>query len=275
MSKTFTLTHVLKKQRKKVRLEKESDGERKRLETELKTLQLRMLRIQQAVWQRKKRVILVFEGFDASGKGGAIRALTEGLDPRGVVVNPIGPPSALEQGTHYLYRFWTKLPPPGQIAVFDRSWYGRVLVERVEKLVPHKTWQRAYDEIQEFERMLVADGVLLLKFCLAVSKEEQLRRFEERLHDPYKQWKLTLDDLRARAHWDKYVEATDELLEKTNTPHCPWFVIPANRKPEARVQILEIVTRYLQSDEEWMEAQKGLVPDEKEIRKVMKLLAKA
>lgn len=138
---------------------------------EIQKLQLKMLTIQQGIWHQKKRVIVVFEGFDASGKGGAIRRLTQVLDPRGVRVYPIGPPTEMEQKTHWLYRFWARLPEPGMMAFFDRSWYGRVLVERVENLTAKKDWKRGYSEINQFEKMLVDDGIELIKIYLSISKK--------------------------------------------------------------------------------------------------------
>ncbi|MHB1846175.1 MAG: polyphosphate kinase 2 family protein [Deltaproteobacteria bacterium] len=230
-----------------------AEKEGKRSRAELSELELQMLRIQEGLWHQKKRAIVLFEGFDASGKGGAIRRLTERLDPRALRVWPIGPPSAEEQGKHYLYRFWERLPPPGMLAVFDRSWYGRLLVERVEGLAPRSAWKRAFGEIEEFERMLVDDGIDLVKLFLAIDPKEQLRRFEARLGDPYKQWKLTEDDIRARSHWDDYVRAADALLERNSKKWAPWHLIPANDKPHARLEALRIVTRALGHHRDWME----------------------
>lgn len=216
-------------------------------------LQLRMLRAHQALFRRGRRVIIAFEGFDAAGKGGAIRRLTEGLDPRGMRVYPIGPPEPDEQRTHWLYRFWRRLPHPGTLAVFDRTWYGRVLVERVDKLIPPAVWKRAYREINEFERELRQDGVTIIKIFLAISQEEQLARFRERLKDPYKGWKLTDDDLRARAAWGDYVEAVDDLFKRTSKKRTPWHLVAANDKHHARKRVLEIVTEILDEDRAWME----------------------
>ncbi len=220
----------------------------------LAPLALRMLRIQQGIWHRKRRAVVVLEGFDAAGKGGAIRRLTEGLDPRSVSVWPIGPPLADEQGRHYLYRFWARLPPPGTIAVFDRSWYGRVLVERVEKLAPEAAWRRAYHEINQFEKMLVDDGVDVVKLFLAIDPDEQLRRLEARLRDPYKQWKLTENDLRARGRWGGYVQAADEMLTRTSKKRREWRLVPANDKPYARRAVLQMVTAALGHHHLWMES---------------------
>lgn len=236
-------------------------------------LQLKMLRVQQGLWHSKRRAIVVFEGFDAAGKGGAIRALTEKLDPRGVRVHAVGPPEGDDQEKHYLYRFWKNLPAPGTLAVFDRSWYGRVLVERVEHLAPKERWKQAYGEIGDFERMLVNDGIDLVKIFLAIHPETQLERFEARLQDPYKQWKLTEDDLRAHGHWKKYVAASDDLLKLTHTKTAPWNLVPADSKRYARQTVLEIVTDQLGRHRHWMESQikkehRDLAKALKEIRRM-------
>src|SRR5438445_6485110 len=178
-------------------------------EKALTAVQLRLLRLQQAHYHKKRRAMLVFEGWDAAGKGGAIRRLTEKVDPRGLRVWPIAAPGEDEQARHYLYRFWEKLPEPQTWAVFDRSWYGRVLVERVEKLCKPREWKRAYGEINEFEKMLADDGVAIVKVFMHISKKEQLRRFEERESNPYKRWKITKEDWRNRRKWSQYEEAID------------------------------------------------------------------
>jgi polyphosphate kinase 2 (PPK2 family) len=211
-------------------------------EHRLKALQNRMLTIQQAFYHAGLRGIVAVEGWDAAGKGGMIRRLTETLDPRGVKVWPIGPPEPSEQGRHYLYRFWTKLPEPGSIAIFDRSWYGRVLVERVDELASEAAWKRAYDEINDFERMLVADGVRLVKIFLHITPQQQLKRFAERLHDPYKRWKLHDSDIRVHMQWDDYVEAIEEMFARTSTRIAPWTIVPANQKWYARIAAIKAVT---------------------------------
>ena len=221
-------------------------------------LQEKMLRIQQAAWREKRRAIIVFEGWDASGKGGAIRRLTEKLDPRGVHVWPIGAPTAEEQGRHYLWRFWQRLPEPGHIAIFDRSWYGRVLVERVEGFCPAEAWKRAYDEINTFERMLIDDGARVVKIFLHISKEEQLKRFVERLRNPHKQWKIGEEDLRNREKWDNYVDAVEDMFDGTSTEAAPWLVVGGNRKWHARLQVLDIVTAAL---EKGLDLNSPVVPD--------------
>lgn len=242
-------------------------------EAVLKKLQLELVRVQQGLWHGKRRALVLFEGFDAAGKGGAIRRLTERLDPRGVKVHAFGPPSPEEQGRHYLYRFWAALPAPGEWAVFDRSWYGRVLVERVEKLASKARWSRAYEEINQTERMLVDDGLDLVKIFLAISPEEQLRRFEARIKDPYKQWKITPEDIRARAKWKDYVEAAEEMVKKTDTSHAPWHLVPADHKHYARRKVLEIVAKGLKRHSDWME-EKSLHREAIEMEKSLKQMEK-
>jgi PPK2 family polyphosphate:nucleotide phosphotransferase len=210
-------------------------------EAMLKTLQTRLLHIQQTYFHERRRAILVFEGWDAAGKGGAIRRLAEPLDPRGVHVWPIGAPTPAEQGRHYLWRFWQRVPEPGTFAVFDRSWYGRVLVERVEGFAEPGAWKRAYDEINEFERQLVDDGVRIVKLFFHITPEEQLERFRERLANPYKRWKLTEEDLRNRGRWPDYVKAAEDMFDRTSTSFAPWYAIPADSKWSARIACLEIV----------------------------------
>ncbi|MBY4677625.1 polyphosphate kinase 2 family protein [Marinobacterium arenosum] len=212
----------------------------------LKKWQKRMQRVQQAYYHQNRRAIIVFEGWDASGKGGAIRRLGERLDPRGYKVHPVGAPTEEEQGRHYLYRFQNRLPIPGTLSIFDRSWYGRVLVERIEGYANKRQWQRAYQEINEFERMLVDDGVRIIKLFLHIDSQEQLRRFQERLNNPYKRWKLTHEDIRNRARWADYETATDQMFAQTSTEQAPWRLISANHKWYARVAVLKTVTKALE-----------------------------
>ena len=214
-------------------------------ERRLGKLQKELLRIQQTYWHERRRAILVFEGWDAAGKGGCIRRLTEPLDPRGFHVWPIGAPTAEEQGKHYLYRFWTRLPAPGTFAIFDRSWYGRVLVERVEGFAPKEAWRRAYDEIVEFERLLTDDGARIIKIFMHITPDKQLNRFRERMANPYKRWKLTEEDLRNRSRWDDYVKAIEAMFDRTSTENAPWQAVEANSKWHARLRVLEIVTEAL------------------------------
>ncbi len=214
-------------------------------EKAFEALEIRMLEIQQAYHRLGLRAIVAFEGTDAAGKGGTIKRLVEKLDPRGIKVWPIGPPGGHEQGRHYLYRFWTRLPEPGTIAVFDRSWYGRVLVERVDGLTPKSAWKRAYDEINEFERMLTADGVRLVKLFLDIDKKEQLRRFRERAIVPYKRWKLGESDLKAHAHWKDYRRAFKDMIEHCSTREAPWHRIDMNDKDKGRLRAISVVTQVL------------------------------
>jgi polyphosphate kinase 2 (PPK2 family) len=243
-------------------------------ERKVEELQRRMLLVQQGIFHARRRAVIALEGFDAAGKGGAIRRLAEAVDPRGLRVVPIGPPTPDEQGRHWLWRFWRDLPTPGTITVFDRTWYGRVLVERVEDLAPKKAWKRAYREIVEFERMLVDDGVDLIKVFLAVSKDEQLRRFERRLEDPYRQWKLGDADVRARARWDDYVDAADELLARTDGPAARWHLVPADRKWYARAEVLRIVTKTLDRHGVWMKARAREGAEARELKKALRRLAR-
>lgn len=234
----------------------------------LKSLQLKVLRIQQGIFHQKQRIIIAIEGMDAAGKGGAIRKITEALDPRGFRVHPIGAPSTHEQGKHYLYRFWKKLPDPGVIAIFDRTWYGRVLVERVEKLIPKERWQQAYSEINQFERLLIDDGVIIIKILLKISKEEQLKRFEERMQDPQKQWKITKEDIRNRAKWKEYLKAYEDMIHETSSPVSPWHVVETDDKDEARMQVLSIVTSECKKIIEWAENAHPPI-EAKELKKII------
>ena len=217
-------------------------------EDRLSRYQLRLLRLQQTMYLKKRRAVVAFEGWDAAGKGGAIRRITEKLDPRGFKVYPIAAPRPDEQGRHYLWRFWQRLPVPGELAIFDRTWYGRVLVERVEGFATKKEWQRAYDEINQFEKELNDDGCPIIKIFLHITKKEQLRRFEEREKNPYKNWKITKEDWRNRRKWKEYERAIDDMFERTDTGIAPWVVIPGNHKWYARTEALKRVVTAL---EDW------------------------
>jgi len=209
-------------------------------------IQLRELGYQ--VYRQKRPVIILFEGWDAAGKGGAITRITEKLDPRGYVVYPISSPHGEDKTRHYLYRFWRRLPERGQIAIFDRSWYGRVLVERVEGFAREEEWKRAYKEINSFERQLRDFGTILAKFWIHISREEQLRRFEERKTIGYKAWKLTDEDWRNRGKWGAYEEAVEEMLVKTSTVTAPWTLVEGNDKYWARTRVLEKVVDVLSAE---------------------------
>jgi polyphosphate kinase 2 (PPK2 family) len=211
----------------------------------LRKLQIAMLELEEIYRVERRRGIIALEGWDAAGKSGAIQRLIEKLDPRWVQVWPIGSPSPDEQGRHYLWRFWQRLPPPGQIAIFDRTWYGRVLVERVEGLARPKEWRRAYDEINAFEKMLVDDGVCLVKLFLHISDEEQVRRFRERITTPTKHWKMSPEDIRNRAHRHEYVAALDDMFALTSTSAARWHVVPAEYKWFGRVAMAKTVVNAL------------------------------
>lgn len=214
----------------------------------LKAVQTTLVRIQQAYLHLGTSAVVVFEGWDAAGKGGAIRRMSNVLDPRGFRVWPIAAPGPDEAAHHYLARFWARLPARGGIAVFDRSWYGRVLVERVEGFARKPEWKRAYAEINAFERMLTDDGVRVAKLFLVISADEQLKRFEERMENPLKRWKLSYEDFRNRERWSDYEAAADEMLEKTSSEHAPWCVVPANHKKYARITALEEIAARLSKD---------------------------
>lgn len=215
---------------------------------ELTRRQIQMRELGYQVYSQKRPVIILFEGWDAAGKGGAIKRITEKLDPRGYVVYPISAPQGEDKTRHYLYRFWRRLPERGQIAIFDRSWYGRVLVERVEGFAAEAEWKRAYKEINSFERQLRDFGMIVAKFWIHISREEQLRRFEERKAIGYKAWKLTDEDWRNRGKWEDYEEAVEEMLVKTSTRTAPWCLVEGNDKYWARAKILSRLVEVLSAE---------------------------
>jgi AMP-polyphosphate phosphotransferase len=219
--------------------------EKKAYRSALRDLQRSLTAIQQTFLFSGDKAVIVFEGWDAAGKGGTIRRMSAALDPRSFKVWPIGAPRAYYLNRHYLLRFMDRLPPKGAISVFDRSWYGRVLVERVEGLTPEARWRSAYGEIGSFEQMLLEDGTRLVKLFFHITPDVQLARFEERLCDPMKRWKLTYEDFRNRERWDDYAEAIDEMLAHTSTEAAPWHVIPANDKRFARIAALRHIVRAL------------------------------
>ena len=217
-------------------------------ERRLTSLQGALQLIQQAYLGTSERAVLVLEGWDTAGKGGIVRRLGWALDPRSFKVHPIAAPDEHERAQHYLQRFWRRLPEKGQIVAFDRSWYGRVLVERVEGFATDKEWRRAYREINEFERMLVDSGIRLVKLFLHITPDEQVRRFRDRLINPVKRWKLSYEDFRNRARWSDYEMAIEDMMEETATKHAPWHLIPANNKPYGRVAAFGILADRLGKD---------------------------
>jgi polyphosphate kinase 2 (PPK2 family) len=220
-------------------------ADKKTYEKTLADLQLEILEAELKLRECCNPAVVLFEGWDAAGKGGAIKRLTEKLDPRGFSVWSISVPTHEEKLHHYLWRFWSKLPERGRWAIFDRSWYGRVLVERVDGLAKKEAWQRAYREINDFERQLVDDGTVVVKIFLAITKDEQLARFKERESSPYKQWKIGSADWHNRENWDAYVEAAEEMFAETSTSVAPWTVVGADRKWHARLEVLRTVLKAL------------------------------
>ncbi|MBE9227121.1 polyphosphate:AMP phosphotransferase [Phormidium sp. LEGE 05292] len=204
--------------------------------------QVKLRKSQLSIYEHQIPVLIIFEGWDAAGKGGAIKRLTDILDPRSYKVNAFAAPTDEEKAHHYLWRFWRRLPMAGTIGIFDRSWYGRVLVERVEGFAKENEWRRAYQEINEFEAQLTSDGYVLVKFWLHISQEEQMKRFEERQNDPFKEYKLTEEDWRNREKWPLYEVAVNQAIQRTSTPTAPWTLIPANDKYFARVKVIQTVS---------------------------------
>ena len=220
--------------------------DRKEYEKQLDPLQARLQELELECYHQRLPVVVVYEGWDAAGKGGNIKRLTQELDPRGYEVIPIAAPDATEKAHHYLWRFWKQLPKAGHIAIFDRSWYGRVLVERVEGFAAEPEWRRAYQEINEFERHQTEAGSVLVKFWMHISPEEQLRRFEERERVPHKRYKITADDWRNRARWGAYREAVVEMIERTSTSYSPWTIVEAEDKYWGRIKTLQTLVSALE-----------------------------
>ena len=219
---------------------------KKEYEEQVGKAQVRLRELHFQMFQEKVPVLCLFEGWDAAGKGGAIKRLTETLDPRGFTVSAYASPKGEERTHHYLWRFWRNLPRSGHFGIWDRSHYGRVLVERVEGFCNDAEWRRAFHEINEFESHQHSYGMVICKFWLHITKEEQLRRFKSREVDPYRSYKLTEEDWRNRAKWDEYSEAVEDMLLQTSTPPAPWSVIEANDKYSARLRILRTVVDALE-----------------------------
>lgn len=215
-------------------------------ESELGLLQGRLARAARSRKFLDRSLILVFEGQDAAGKGGAIRRITHALDARQFDITPVSAPNSYELSRPYLWRFWRHLPRHGRVAIFDRSWYGRVLVERVEKLIAPAQWRRAYAEINDFEEQLAASGAIVLKFWLAITPDVQLERFKEREKSPFKNFKITPDDWRNREKWKDYSAAANEMLARTDVAHAPWHLVSANDKRYARVQVLRHIVQAME-----------------------------
>ncbi len=214
---------------------------------QLEKYQARLATLHQKAVQNKLSTILVFEGSDAAGKGGAIRQITNILDARNFKVHPIATPTEEENSRHYLWRFWRHVSRAGRMTIFDRSWYGRVLVERIEGFATPEEWRRAYVEINDFEEQLVEHGIVLLKFWLHIDKDEQLKRFKVREDTPHKRWKLTDEDWRNHEKWPDYKIAAHEMIQLTSRWEAPWIIVESNDKLYGRIKILKAVCEALET----------------------------
>nr|WP_027871332.1 polyphosphate:AMP phosphotransferase [[Eubacterium] cellulosolvens] len=212
---------------------------------QLEELQRELRQLHNKLYRKKIPVIIAYEGWDAAGKGGNIKRITGALDPRGFVVEPIASPEPHEKARHFLWRFWTRLPKTGHISIFDRTWYGRVMVERLEGFCSENDWQRAYNEINEFEKELSDWGAVIIKFWVQIDKDTQLARFKDRESTPEKQWKITDEDWRNREKWDAYDVAVNEMIQKTSTEFAPWHILESVDKKYARIRALQIVVEEI------------------------------
>jgi polyphosphate kinase 2 (PPK2 family) len=213
--------------------------------TRLSQLQQQLYDIQKTSWDADIATVILFEGWDAAGKGTSINLLTRRLDPRGFKVYPIREARTYEKAHPWLWRFWRKLPNYGEMAIFDRTWYGRVLVERVEGLTPEKEWRRAYRDIVEFERQIADDGYVIVKYWLHISKKEQERRFKSIEKDPLDWWRVTQEDWDHHKKYDEYLLAVEEMLERTETEYGPWTIVEATDRRWTRVKIFETITNAM------------------------------
>jgi len=220
--------------------------DRQTYKSELRRLQQRANQLAWQAYNQKRSTVMVFEGSDAGGKGGAIRRFTNAVDARLYRATSVAAPSDEERAHHYLWRFWRPIPRAGYISIYDRSWYGRVLVERVEGFASEPEWHRAYSEINQFEEQLVESGIIVLKFWLHIDKDEQLRRFKAREQVPYKQHKITEEDWRNREKWDDYKLAVNEMVVRTSTEYAPWTLVPGNDKLFARIHVLSTICDTLE-----------------------------
>ena len=239
-------TFPLKKMPKLSEVDLSVSVEPEEYKKELKALQARLHDLHNQAYRHHIPIIVAYEGWDAAGKGGNIKRLTAALDPRGYEVIPIASPKPYEKSRHHLWRFWVRLPKTGHFAIFDRTWYGRVMVERLEGFCSENDWQRAYNEINEFEKELTDWGAIVIKFWVHIDKDTQLARFTERQNTPEKQWKITDEDWRNREKWDAYEVAVDEMIAKTSTTYAPWHILESNDKHYARLKALRIVVENLE-----------------------------
>lgn len=228
-----------------VDLDKKLSKEKYEKEVQNLDLELEILRCQLKLRDQNKKAIVCFEGWDAAGKGGAIKRLTEPMDPRRFKVFQTSAPTEVEKSKHYLWRFWVSLPSQGEMVIFDRTWYGRVLVERIEGFCTNDEWRRAYDEINQFEKTVSEDSTKIIKFFLHISKDEQAKRFEEREKNPLKKYKIGKDDYRNRKRWDDYINAYNDMFTRTNNPCAEWHIIEGNDKQYARLKIMKVFVKEM------------------------------
>ncbi len=228
-----------------VDLNKKLSKEQYKEEFERLDLELEILKCQLTLREKNKKVIIAFEGWDAAGKGGAIKRLTDPMDPRRYKVYQTSAPNEVEKSKHYLWRFWVNMPSCGEMVIFDRTWYGRVLVERVEGFCTEDEWRRAYDEINNFEKTISQDNTKIIKFFVHISKDEQGKRFKEREDNPLKKYKIGKDDYRNRARWDEYVKAYDDMFQRTDNSFAQWNIIEGNDKDYARLKVINIFLKEM------------------------------
>ena len=236
----------LRKMPKLAEISLDKDMEEQEYKDELERLQEHLGELHNRLYRKQVPVIIAYEGWDAAGKGGNIKRITGALDPRGYEVHPIASPEPHEKARHYLWRFWTRLPKTGHIAIFDRTWYGRVMVERLEGFCSENDWKRAYNEMNEFEKELHDWGAVIIKFWVQIDKDTQLARFNDRQNTPGKQWKITEEDWRNREKWDAYEDAVNEMIQKTSTAYAPWYILESVDKKYARIKALKIVIEELE-----------------------------
>jgi AMP-polyphosphate phosphotransferase len=226
--------------------------EKEEYKKRLKELQEKLALLHFEMYKHRIPVVLAFEGWDAGGKGGAIKRLTENMDPRGYEVIPVAAPNDMERSHHYLWRFWNAMPKAGHMTIFDRTWYGRVMVERIEGFCKEADWKRAFNELNHMEEHLTNFGCIVIKFWMHIDQDEQAARFKERQETPDKQWKITEEDWRNREKWKEYEEAVNEMIIRTSTNHAPWIIVEANDKYYARIKVLETVVNALEARMETM-----------------------
>lgn len=236
----------LQKMPKLAEIELDKSIEEKDYREELDRLQKQLKELHNRLYRKQIPVIIAYEGWDAAGKGGNIKRITGALDARGYEVHPIASPEPHEKARHYLWRFWTRLPKTGHIAIFDRSWYGRVMVERLEGFCSENDWKRAYNEINEFEKEIHDWGAVIIKFWVQIDKDTQLERFTQRQNTPERQWKITDEDWRNREKWDDYEVAVNEMIQKTSTTYAPWHILESVDKRYARIKALKIIIKELE-----------------------------